>query len=46
MKKIAILLLAALFTFGGFAQGKKGDMTVDLGVGYGIIGKCRNVHYS
>jgi len=38
MKRIALLLLVALFAFGGFAQGQKGDMTIDLGVGYGTMG--------
>lgn len=38
MKKLITLPLVALLGLSAFAQGGKGEMTIDLGVGYGSMG--------
>lgn len=42
MKKIMLAALALLASVSSYAQGEKGDMVLDAGVGYGMMGAVTN----
>lgn len=44
MKKILLAALALLASVSSYAQGEKGDMVLDAGVGYGMMGGVTNTN--